>query len=180
MFDVIIIGAGAGGMSAALWCHELKLKALTLERNEEAGGQLLRVYNAIENHLGARTADGRELRDVFAAQIEAAQIEVRTNAEVARVDLQAKRVVLQSGEEFAPRSLILATGVRRRRLNIAGEREFVGRGMLESGKLDGEKFAGKRVCVIGGGDAALENALILAEVCERVVLVHRGRELRRG
>jgi len=178
-FEVIIIGAGAAGLSAALWCRELGLGALTFERATETGGQLWRVYNSIGNHLGARrAANGRELRDVFAAQIEAAQVEVRTNAAVARVALRAKRVVLQSGEEFAARSLILATGVRRKRLNIAGEREFVGRGVLESGKLDGEKFAGQSVCVIGGGDAALENALILSEVCERIVLAHRGTEFR--
>lgn len=177
-FDVIIIGAGAGGMSAALWCRDLNLDALMLEQGAEIGGQLLRVYNPIENYLGARAANGRALRDTFAEQIEAAKIAPRTSAEIVRVDLQLKRIRLQNGEEFAARSLILATGVRRRRLNVAGEREFTGRGILESGKRDRQKFAGKNVCVIGGGDAALENALILAEVCKRIMLIHRGATFR--
>jgi thioredoxin reductase (NADPH) len=172
--DCLIIGAGAAGLSAALWCKDVGLDALTLERGREAGGQLLRVYNPIKNYLGAQTQNGRELRDQFLKQVEAARIELRTDAEVSSVDVQAKQVVLQSGETFGARSLILATGVRRRRLNIEGEREFVGRGVLKSGALERGDLAGKRVCVVGGGDAALENALILAEVCESVALVHRG------
>ncbi|HEX8070341.1 MAG TPA: FAD-dependent oxidoreductase [Pyrinomonadaceae bacterium] len=177
MLDVIIIGAGPAGLAAALWCDELGLDALVLEAEAEIGGQLLRVCNPIENHLGARAADGRALRDAFAAQVEGAEFDLWTNVEVERVDLTAKRVALRSGEELQAICLVLATGVRRRRLDVPGAAEFAGRGVLESGVRDRDEYAGEDVCVVGGGDAAVENALLLAEVCPTVTLVHRGAQL---
>ena len=73
---------------------------------------------------------------------------------------------------------MIATGVRPRELGVPGEKEFVGKGMIESAARDRELFAGQDVCVVGGGDAAVENALLLAEVCPTVTLVHRGKKLR--
>jgi thioredoxin reductase (NADPH) len=177
MHDVIIIGAGPAGLSAALWCDELGLDTLVIEREAETGGQLLRVYNPIENYLGARADSGRELRDIFAAQVEDKEFDLWTEAEIESVDLRAKRVRLRSGEELQSIAIIIATGVRRRRLGVPGEEEFAGRGVLESGVRDRERAAGEDVLVVGGGDAAAENALLLAEVCPTVTLVHRGKKL---
>jgi len=177
MHDVIIIGAGPAGLSAALWCDELGLDTLVLEEAEETGGQLLRVHNAVENHLGVVAPDGRALRDVFAAQVEGRGFDLWTQVEVERVDLRARQVSLRSGERLRAVALILATGVRRRRLGVPGEEEFQGRGVLESGTRDRAEVAGTDVLVVGGGDAAAENALLLAEVCPTVTLVHRGRRL---
>jgi thioredoxin reductase (NADPH) len=177
MHDVIIIGAGPGGLSAALWCDELGLDTLVIEQAAEVGGQLLRVHNPVENYLGARAANGRELRDLFAAQVEDKEFDLWTEAEIESVDLRAKRVRLRSGEELQSIALVIATGVRRRRLGVPGEEEFAGRGVLESGRLERDSVAGEDVLVVGGGDAAAENALLLAEVCATVTLVHRGRHL---
>ncbi|HYH84332.1 MAG TPA: FAD-dependent oxidoreductase [Pyrinomonadaceae bacterium] len=177
MHDVIIIGAGPAGLSAALWCDELGLDTLVIEREAETGGQLLRVYNPIENYLGARAENGRELRDLFAAQTEDKEFDLWTEAEIESVDLRAKRVRLRSGEELRSIAVIIATGVRRRRLGVPGEEEFAGRGVLESGVRDRERVAGEDVLVVGGGDAAAENALLLSEVCPTVTLVHRGKKL---
>jgi thioredoxin reductase (NADPH) len=177
MHDVIIIGAGPAGLSAALWCDELGLDALVIERAAEVGGQLLRVYNPIENYLGVSASNGRELRDLFAAQVEDKEFDLWTEAEIDGVDLKAKRVRLRSGEELQSIALVIATGVRRRRLNVPGESEFAGRGVLESGRLEAEAVAGEDVLVVGGGDAAAENALLLAERCATVTLVHRGKSL---
>src|SRR5947209_5864977 len=177
MHDVIIIGAGPAGLSAALWCDELGLDTLVIEREREVGGQLLRVYNPVENYLGFEAADGRELRDRFAAQVEDKDFDLWTGAEIESVDLRAKRVRLLSGEELQSVALILATGVRRRKLGVPGEEEFAGRGIIESGKRERELVAGEDVLVVGGGDAAAENALLLAEVCPTVTLVHRGKKL---
>lgn len=177
MHDVIVIGAGAAGLSAALWCDELGLDTLVVEREAEVGGQLLRVYNPIRNHLGVETNNGRELRDRMAAQVEDREFDLWTEAEIESVDLRAKRVRLRSGEELQSVALIIATGVRRRRLGIPGEEEFAGRGVLESGTRDRDEVAGEDVLVVGGGDAAAENALTLAEVCPTVTLVHRGKRL---
>jgi thioredoxin reductase (NADPH) len=178
MYDVIIIGAGAAGLSAALWCDELGLDTLVLEQHEEVGGQLLRVYNPVENYLGGRAENGRELRDRFAGQVEEAEFDLWTNVEVESVNLRARRVRLRSGEDLQAISIIIATGVGRRRLNVPGEAELKGRGVAESGVRDREWLAGKDVCVVGGGDAAAENALMLAQVCPTVTLVHRGATLR--
>jgi thioredoxin reductase (NADPH) len=178
MYDVLIIGAGAAGLSAALWCDELGLDALVLEERAEVGGQLLWVHNPIENYLGSRAANGRELRDAFAAQVADAEFDLWTGVEIESVDLSAKRVSLRSGEELQSIFMIIATGLRRRRLGVPGEAEFAGRGMIESAARDRESFAGRDVVVVGGGDAAVENALLLAEVCPTVTLVHRGKKLR--
>jgi thioredoxin reductase (NADPH) len=177
MHDVLIIGAGPAGLSAARWCDELGLDTLVLEQSEEVGGQLLSIHNALDNYLGLHAANGRELRDRFVEQTKDYDFDLWTQVDIAGVDLKAKRVVLRSGEELKSIAIIIATGLRRRKLGIPGEDEFVGRGMIES---SGERqaFAGKDVCVIGGGDAAAENALLLAEVCPTVTLVHRGKKLR--
>jgi len=175
--DVVIIGAGPAGISAALWCDELGLDTLVLEQQEEIGGQLLSVYNPIENYPGLRAHDGRELLERFSEPVSKADFDLWTNVEIESVNLRAKRISLRSGEELQSISIIIATGVRRRQLGIPGEKEFVGHGIIESATRDRELFAGKDVCVIGGGDAAAENALLLAEVCPTITIVHRGKSL---
>jgi thioredoxin reductase (NADPH) len=178
MHDVIIIGAGPAGLSAAFWCDELGLDTLVLEQDETVGGQLLKIHNPIKDYLGLPAGNGQELLDRFSAGIDEADFDLWTNVAIASVDLKAKRIVLASGEQLPSISIIIATGVRRRKLGIPGEDEFIGRGIIESGARDAQLFAGKDVCVIGGGDAAAENALLLAEVCPTVTLVHRGKPLR--
>jgi thioredoxin reductase (NADPH) len=178
MHDVLIIGAGPAGLSAARWCDDLGLDALVVERAAEVGGQLLWIHHPVENYLGLRAEDGRHLRDLFAAGLEDADFDLWTGAEIESVDLQTKRVRLASGEELQSIFLVIATGLRRRTLNVPGEAEFAGRGMIESARRDREHFAGRDVVVVGGGDAAAENALLLAEVCPTVTLVHRGKRLR--
>ena len=178
MHDVIIIGAGPAGLSAALWCDELGLDALVLEQAESTGGQLHIIHNPIENHLGVKTADGAEFLERIAAKVANADFDLWTQTSVESVDLNAKKLQLKSGEALQAIAIIVATGVRRRRLGIPGESEFIGKGIMESGKRDRELFKGKDVCVIGGGDAAVENALLLSDVCATVTLVHRGKRLR--
>ena len=178
MHDVIIIGAGPAGLSTAFWCDELGLDTLVLEEAEEIGGQLHRIYNPIENYLGVKTDNGKEFLKLFAADVDAADFDLWTQTTINSVDLKAKRISLASGEELQSIALVIATGVRARRLGVPGEKEFAGKGMIESGSRDRQLFAGKDVCVVGGGDAAVENALLLADVCPTVTLVHRGRKLR--
>jgi thioredoxin reductase (NADPH) len=177
-FDVVIIGGGAAGISAACWCDELGLKTLLLESQPELGGQLLWVHNPIRNHLGAETENGREMRDIFVRQAENFNFLLRASAKVFEVDLEKKIVMLENGEDFSARALIIATGIRRRKLGVAGEIELKDKGILESGKRDAEKSRDKNVCIVGGGDAALENALILAETARKVTLVYRGKDFR--
>ena len=178
MHDVIIIGAGPAGLSAAFWCDELGLDTLVLEQAEEIGGQLHRVYNPINNYLGLKARNGKELLERFSVDVDDAGFDLWRGTEIESIELRAKRISLRSGEQLQSIAIVLATGVRPRTLNIPGEKEFAGKGIIESATRDREQFAGEDVCVIGGGDAAVENALLLAEVCPTVTLVHRSRKLR--
>jgi len=177
MHDVVIIGAGPAGLAAALWCDQLGLDTLILERGETIGGQLHSIYGAIENYPGVLALNGAELLARFANQIDNAGFDLWTEVEIASVDLVAKRVSLHSGEQLQSISIIIATGVRRRQLGIPGESDFSGKGIVDSAARDRNLFASQDVCVIGGGDAAVENALLLADVCATVTLVHRGKKL---
>jgi thioredoxin reductase (NADPH) len=178
MHDVIIIGAGPAGLSTAFWCDELGLDTLVLEQAEQVGGQLHRVYNPIENYLGLKARNGQELLAHFTKDLDAAEFDLWTQVDVESVDLKARRISLRSGEELQTITIVIATGVTARELGVPGEKEFIGKGMIESGTRDRQLFAGKDVCVVGGGDAAVENALLLAEVCPTVTVVHRGKKLR--
>jgi thioredoxin reductase (NADPH) len=174
-YDIIIIGGGAAGISAALWCAELNLKALLLESKAELGGQLLWTHNEIKNHLGVEAENGRKLRDVFVRQIEDRDFTLKLNSKIIAADLAGKSVSLETGEIFSAENLIIATGVRRRKLNVEGEEKFQGRGIIESGKRDADSVKNKRVCIIGGGDAAYENTSILTKTAAHVTLIQRGK-----
>lgn len=172
-FDVIIIGGGAGGLSTALWCAELGLSALLLESHTELGGQLLWTHNEIKNYLGKEAENGRQLRDAFLEQTAKRNFELYLQAQVTKIDFEKKEIRLAGEKLFFARAMVIATGIRRRKLNVAGEDEFRARGIIESGKKNADAVTGKNVLVVGGGDAAFENALILAESAEKVTLVHR-------
>jgi len=178
MHDAIIIGAGPAGLSTAFWCDDLGLDALLLEQAEQVGGQLHRVHNPITNYLGLKVRNGRELVERFTADIAEADFDLWTQTQIDGVDLISKKVSLQSGEKLQAISIVIATGVRRRKLGVPGETEFSGKGVIESATRDRELYSGSDVCVVGGGDAAAENALLLGEVCPTVTLVHRGKKLR--
>jgi thioredoxin reductase (NADPH) len=175
--DVLIVGGGPAGLTALLWCNELGLSATLIDRRSELGGQLLWINNEIRNYPGRITKNGRELRDHFLYNFDSLD-QVRLNSEVVSFDASKISATLGDGTVLTARSAIIATGLRRRRLGIPGELEFVGRGILESGAGQRELAKGRRVAIIGGGDAALENALILSEFAEKVFLIHRRSQFR--
>ena len=173
-YDAIIVGGGVAGLSAALWCDELGLKTLLLEASGEFGGQLLWVYNPVKNHLGIETENGRDLRDVFVRQIENRRFDVCFDTTVKEIDVKNKTIIIANDEKHSAENIILATGIRRRRLNVEGEERFKNKGIIESGKRDHAFVNQKNALVVGGGDAAFENALILSETAASVTLVHRS------
>ena len=176
--DVIIIGGGVAGLSAGFWCAELGLRALVLEGEAELGGTLRRVFNPIQNHLGVTAKNGEELIKSMARQIENSRMEIRTGAKVRAVNLSEKKVELTDGEILTAKNLIIATGTQRRKLNVPGEEEFAGRGIIFSGAQDPDAVKDLSVCIVGGGDAAFENALILAEHARSVTIVHHSDHFR--
>ncbi|MEJ7847777.1 MAG: FAD-dependent oxidoreductase [Pyrinomonadaceae bacterium] len=176
--DVIVIGGGPAGLSAALWCSELGMSTVLFEKEAEFGGQLLHIHNRIENYIGIKAANGREMRDIFLRSVENRDFLRRLKAEVIEIDAANKNVILSTGEIWAYSAIIIATGVRRRKLGVEGEDEFQGKGIIDSGSKYRENAAGKTVVIVGGGDAAIENALILAEFAVKVYVVHRSNEFR--
>lgn len=173
MYDVVIVGGGPGGLSALVWCHRLGLKAILLERSHELGGQLFTVNNPIIDYLGIPAANGRELQERFVAHVKGLDCPFQCGVEVQEFDLQTKRLLTNVGE-YRARSLILSLGSRDRRIGVPGESEMIARKEIYSASRDREKFQGKKVAVIGGGDRAIEGALLLAEHGAEVVLIHRS------
>lgn len=172
--DALILGGGPAGMAAALWCDDLGLSAILIENRNCLGGQLNWTHGAINNYPGVDSILPTDLISKLADQVHSTSVNVLTGTKIEHVDLAERTIVLADGESYSGRALIIATGVRRRRLNIAGEHDLQGQGILSSGKLEREKVTGARVVIVGGGDAALENAIILGEQAASVVVVHRG------
>jgi thioredoxin reductase (NADPH) len=177
-YDVIIIGGGPAGMSAALWCADLGMRSLLLERENEFGGQMLRTFNHIQNYPGIDDATGIEIRDRFLRQVVKMSVERRSGVAIGRVDLAERSIEFEDGSSLSAKAVIIATGVRRRTLGVPGEDEFGGRGILDSGVKNRDSVNGKHVVIVGGGDAALENAIILGETANSVTLIHRSSEFR--
>jgi thioredoxin reductase (NADPH) len=177
LFDVIIIGGGPAGLSAAIWCSDLKLTSVLFDDGEDFGGQLGWTFNPITNYPGILSIEARELRRRITEHA-ANGTSVLIPARVAEVDLAAKSAMLSDGGVFRSRAVIIATGVSRRRLGLPGESELLGRGVLYSGVGSKSEVAGGHVVIVGGGDAAVENALILSESASQITVVHRGEALR--
>ena len=176
IYDIVIIGGGPAGMSAALWASDLGLRSLLIEENEALGGQLASIHNPIENYIGIPVRNGREMRDAFLRTLESAKFDLSSGVGVMHAELAARHVELRDGTTVEAEAVIIATGVRRRRLGVEGEDQFDGRGMLSSGSKDVESVKGSRVLIVGGGDAAIENALILSPHADSVTVLHRRDE----
>lgn len=176
VYDLVVIGAGAAGMAAAIWAHRLDLAVLLVDGSPGPGGQLLRVNGPIIDYPGLLTANGREMAAHFAEHLNTLAVPCRFGDPVIRVDLASagtQQVHLTDGTVLQSRYLALATGVRPRRLKVPGEAEMIRRGEVYAGSRDAALFAGRPVVVVGGGDRALENALLLAAAGAAVTLVHR-------
>ncbi|MBK6749098.1 MAG: NAD(P)/FAD-dependent oxidoreductase [Acidobacteria bacterium] len=135
IFDVIIIGGGPAGMAAVVWCADLGLTSIVLEKGKSLGGQLSKIHDPITNYVGINTKNGIELRDIFAGRLSETRTLISSPAEVVSIDPHGLTVQLADGAIVSGRAIFIATGVSRRRLGIAGETEFSGRGILESGPL---------------------------------------------
>lgn len=171
--DAAIIGGGPAGMSAALWCADLGLDSVVIEEEDGLGGQLRRVYNPIENYLGLRAANGIEMLSHFEKSVGSRNFVRRLGIKAVSIDFDALELNLSDGARLACKAVIIATGVRRRRLGVPGEMDFRGRGELESGSRDKGEAVGKRVLIVGGGDAAFENALILSKFASYICVAYR-------
>ena len=177
-YDVVILGAGAAGMSAGLYSTRAMLSTLMIE-SIGPGGQLL-ITDDIENYPGFRDGvKGQELADEmynqadrFGAEMEFAEIEAVEN-------LHDERKLIRTSEgDFTAKALIIATGGSHNKLGVPGEDEFSGRGVSYCAVCDGNFFRGQDVVVVGGGDSAMDESFYLTGICNSVTIIHRRDELR--
>ncbi len=177
-FDAIILGGGPAGISSLLWANSLGLRAVLLETAAELGGQLLHMVHRVIDYPGLIADSGRHLRDEFETQLRELNLDYRLGCRLENVNL-AERTLRCNDEPLTAQAFILATGARKRRLGIPGEDRFaISGGVSFSATRDHSLYAGKNVCVIGGGDSAVENSLILSRVCPHVTLIHRSETFR--
>ncbi len=174
--DVAVIGGGTTGLSACIYTLRYGLSTLLIE-GTGPGGQIINA-DTIENYPGfPQGVMGPDL--VFALQEQAWNLGVRYEiGQVQGLDVQAQPMIVRTeGGEFPARSVIIATGGERNKLDIPGEDVFEGRGVSTCATCDGYFFADRQVAVIGGGDTALDEALYLTKMCSKVTLVHRRDQL---
>lgn len=174
MFDIAIIGAGPAGMSAAIYARRAGLSVAVFE-GEMCGGQMI-LTPEVENYPGITKTSGAELSFSMREQMLALGAQL-IESPVTMVKKQDGFTVT-ADKEYTAKTLIIANGAKRRKLGIPGEEQFTGRGVSYCAVCDGMFFKGKTVAVIGGGNTALEDALYLAGICEKVYLVHRRNEFR--
>lgn len=177
VFDMIIIGGGPAGYTAALYAARAGLDTLVLERLS-AGGQMALTHQ-IDNYPGFEDGiDGFSLADKMKKQAERFGAKSKT-AEVFRLDLTAEPKRIETASEiFLSRTVVLATGANPRELGVEKESELVGRGVAYCAACDGMFYRGKTVIVVGGGNTAAADALLLSRIAEKVILVHRRDTLR--
>jgi thioredoxin reductase (NADPH) len=171
-FDVVVIGAGVAGLTAATFAARYGLKVVVVERRG-AGGQIVNV-ESIENFAGfPRGIAGHELGPLLHEQAEAAGAEFRLDT-IETIEFSgADRILRSATDSWRARSVIIAAGSAPRLLGIPGEEQFRGKGVSHCASCDGPLFAGLEVCVVGGGDSALDEALVLVHHAARVTVFHR-------
>ena len=173
MYDIIIIGAGPAGLTAALYALRANKKVLVIEA-KSYGGQIIKA-NKVENYPGIDTISGVDFATNLFKQVEDQGLEIKYET-VERVTSD-KEVITGNGS-YKAKAVIIATGVENRKLNLPKESTFVGKGVSYCATCDGNFFKGKIVAVNGGGNTAIEDALYLADICKKVYLIHRRDEFR--
>ena len=177
MYDVVIVGAGPGGLATAIYTGRAGLKTVLIER--EVPGGLVATTDAIENYPGIPTISGAELAESFREHA------LRFGAELVMDQIQGvsvegdgSKVARGVSGEYRGRVLVIASGSSPRKLGVPGEDEFRGRGVSYCATCDGAFFRDREVACVGGGDSAVQEALYLSRIASKVYIIHRRDELR--
>ncbi len=176
IYDVIIIGAGPAGMTSSIYASRANLDVLMVEK-KYPGGQMLSTAE-IENYTGYENITGPDLSEKMFEHSKKFGTDF-VFGEIKKVKIENNIKILEiSGKTYKAKSIIIATGTQARLLGIEGEKEFTSKGVSYCAVCDGAFFKGKNVVVIGGGDSAIEESLYLANLVNKVTVVHRRDELR--
>ncbi len=176
MYDIIVVGAGPAGMTAALYSLRAGKSVLLLEK-ENCGGQIVQAP-LIENYPGMKQVSGFELAEMLLEQVSALGAEIE-QAEVIAIRGEKKRkIVVTDSKEYECGAVIIACGVQPRCLGLDNEPRLLGNGISYCAVCDGAFYEGKAAAVVGGGSSALQEALFLSNICSEVFLIHRRAEFR--
>lgn len=178
MRDILIIGSGPAGLSAAIYAKRANSDVLIAEKEYMGTGQIAESTR-VDNYIGLVGKSGYELGELFRSDAEnsgAEFLEVEVTSLFRRNNFWV--AILSDGGEIEARAVIYAAGASHRRLNVSGEERFIGNGVSFCALCDGAFYRGKNVAVIGGGDTAVDDALYLADIAEKVYLIHRRSEFR--
>lgn len=173
MYDLIIVGAGVAGLTSAIYALRANKKVLILEK-KSYGGQIIESLE-VENYPGFLKISGFDLVNNIYKQVKSLGGEIKYE-DVEKITFE--KSVITNKNEYNAKSIILATGLVPRKLNINNEDKFIGKGISYCATCDGNFYKGLDVCVVGGGNTAMEDALYLANICNKVYLIHRRAEFR--
>lgn len=178
IYDLIIVGSGPAGLSAAIYAERARLSTITIEKNYVSGGQIINTYE-VDNYPGMPKSNGFELAQSFRNHAEGLGAKFVSDKVKAITVTEAgiKEVTTEKGA-YQAKTVIIATGAKHRVLGVSGEEKLNGCGVSYCATCDGAFFKNKTVAVVGGGDVAVEDAIFLARGCEKVYLIHRRDSLR--
>lgn len=176
-YDLVIVGSGPAGLAAAIYAERARIRTLVIEKGMVSGGQVLTTYE-VDNYPGLPGVGGYDLGTKFREHADNLGAQFAED-EVLRIEDagDVKRIVCEH-ETYEAKTVILATGASHRKLAVPGEEELAGMGVSYCATCDGAFFRKKVTAVIGGGDVALEDAIFLSRMCEKVYLIHRRDEFR--
>lgn len=176
IYDLIIIGSGPAGLSAAVYAKRAGLETLVIEKNYMSGGQVLNTYE-VDNYLGLPGINGFDMGMQFRAHADKLEVAF-AEGEVTGLDNGETKIVHTTAGDYEAHTVILAMGAEHAKLGVPGEERLSGRGVSYCATCDGAFYKGKEVAVVGGGDVALEDAAFLARYCNKVYVIHRRDEFR--
>ena len=177
MYDLIIIGSGPAGMTAGIYAQRAGLDALVIERNFMSGGQIVDTYE-VDNYPGFPSINGFDLAQKMRAHADQLGVQFKMGDVQKVEDLGEEKKVITAEETLTAKTVLFATGAKHSLLNIPGEAEYAGKGVSYCATCDGAFYKDKVVAVVGGGNAAVEEAIYLTRFASKVYLIHRRDELR--
>jgi thioredoxin reductase (NADPH) len=178
VYDVIIIGSGPAGLSAAIYARRAQLNLLVIEKASISGGQVINTYE-VDNYPGTPCISGFDLSTKFREHADKLDTTFITG-EVTdfQIEQDIKVITMDNGTKYRSKAVIIAAGGVPRRLNVEGEEKLLGMGVSYCATCDGAFFKDKTVAVAGGGDVAVEDAIFLSRICKKVYVIHRRNQFR--
>lgn len=171
MYDIIVIGAGPAGLTAALYARRANKKVLVLEK-KTYGGQIINT-SVIENYPALPNISGYDFATNLYNQVESLNVDIKYEEVIDIKD----NIVITNKDKYKTKKIIIATGTENRKLNI-GEEKFIGRGVSFCATCDGNFYKGKIVAIVGAGNTALEDALYLSNIAKKVYIIHHNQKIR--